>query len=85
MGEIPTVPYKTPGSLELSKIIEDYIRDSKAVILERHGVLTCAQDLNTAYSYMEIVEHTAKIIYYARQFGPISVLQESEVSKILRD
>ncbi len=65
LGEVPTTDYATPGSKEGADIIKPWIRNHNALILKSHGVITIGKDLNQAYSYLERVEHSSKIIFLA--------------------
>ena len=79
---IPTAPYATPGTLDVPASIEAVIRDHSAVLLERHGALTCGRDLDEAYGRLEVIEHAARITHLARQLGPVPVLPPAEVARI---
>lgn len=82
LGAIPTAGYATPGTLDVPASIERLIRDHNAVLLERHGTLTCGDDLEQAYGRLEVVEHTARITHLARQLGPIAPLAPGEVERV---
>ncbi|MFH1809235.1 MAG: class II aldolase/adducin family protein [Pseudomonadota bacterium] len=82
LGRIPTARYATPGTLDVPASIEAVIRDHNAVLLERHGALTCGRDLDEAYGRLEVVEHSARITHLARQLGPVPVLPADEVARI---
>jgi L-fuculose-phosphate aldolase len=82
LGSIPTATYATPGTLDVPASIETLIKNHDAVLLERHGVLTCGKDLDEAYGRLEVVEHTARITLMARQLGPLSTLSPDEVGRI---
>jgi L-fuculose-phosphate aldolase len=82
LGRIPTAPYATPGTLDVPASIEAVIRDHSALLLERHGALTCGRDLDEAYGRLEVIEHAARITHLARQLGPVPVLPPDEVARI---
>ncbi|HOK08103.1 MAG TPA: class II aldolase/adducin family protein [Candidatus Hydrogenedens sp.] len=82
LGEVPTTDYATPGSIEGSTIIKPWIKNHNALLLKSHGVLTVGKDLNQAYSYLERVEHSAKILYYAYLLGKPNVLTEEQYVKL---
>jgi len=82
LGGIPTAPYATPGTLDVPASVEQVIGGHSAVLLERHGVLTCGDDLDQAYGRLEVVEHSARITHLARQLGPVSTLSEQEIGRI---
>jgi L-fuculose-phosphate aldolase len=82
LGGIPTAPYATPGTLDVPASVERVIGTHSAVLLERHGVLTCGDDLDQAYGRLEVVEHSAHITHLARQLGPVAALSEQEIGRI---
>jgi L-fuculose-phosphate aldolase len=64
-------------------VIRDLIRECDALILDRHGSLTVAEDLWQAYYKLEKVEHTAQISLIARQLGHVKILPRDEVQRLL--
>ncbi len=60
LGDVPTVPYFTPGSREL---VEAVAREGRAnaMIMERHGALTQGRTLEEAYNRMEELEFQANL------------------------
>jgi L-fuculose-phosphate aldolase len=70
LGYVPLTKYGLPGTDELTKdVLENYVHDFDAYLLENHGVTTIGQSLMNAYHKMETVEHFAKISLAARQLG----------------
>jgi L-fuculose-phosphate aldolase len=83
IGSIPTAPYGTPGTQELPESIRGVIRCSDVVMLERHGALTMGLNLMDAFRKLEVIEHTAEILYYARTLGGVKELSPEQVQKLL--
>jgi L-fuculose-phosphate aldolase len=83
IGSIPTAPYGTPGTQELPESIRGVIRCSDVVMLERHGALTMGTSLMDAFRKLEVIEHTAEILYYARTLGGVKELSPEQVQKLL--
>jgi L-fuculose-phosphate aldolase len=83
LGAIPTAPYATPGTAEAAASISGLIREFDALILARHGSVTVGADLQDAYSKLEMIEHSAQILFFARLLGPFSPLPKDEVSRLL--
>jgi len=83
LREVPTTEYATPGSKEGADIIKPWICNHDALILKAHGVLTVGKDLNQAYSYLERVEHSAKILYLAHQMGKPNTLTSEQYIKLI--
>lgn len=84
LGTIPTVPYSTPTTADVSDAVDRVARIHDVFLLERHGSVTVASDIETAYNRLEALEHTAKIIHAARQIGPIEPLPNSEVKRLFQ-
>lgn len=83
IGTIPTAPYGTPGTQELPESLREIIRCSDVVMLERHGALTIGTSIIDAFRKLEVVEHTAEILYYARTLGGVKELSRDQVQKLL--
>ena len=83
LGNIPLAPYGTPGTGELLKGLEPLIPKHQAILLENHGVVTCGQDLTTAYHRMETVEQFARILVTAESLGGPRLLSRTDVQKLI--
>jgi L-fuculose-phosphate aldolase len=82
LGPILTAPYSTPTTHEVPEVLRPYVRQSNAVVMDRHGALTYGRDLDEAYNRMEAMEHASKITHAARAIGPVSPLPAHEVDKL---
>jgi L-fuculose-phosphate aldolase len=82
LGQIPLAPYGTPGTWELCAGLEPLAAKYNAVLLENHGVVTCGQDLITAFRRLETVEHFARILLTAESLGGPHLLPRAEVQKL---
>jgi L-fuculose-phosphate aldolase len=83
LGKIPLAPYGTPGTRELCAGIEPLAANYDAILLENHGVVTCGQDLTTAYQRLETVEQFARILLVAESLGGPHLLPRTEVKKLI--
>lgn len=68
LGKIPTVSYSPCGSLELAEKVATSIKDSKAVLIERHGAVIVGRGLTEALEIAELVERVCKIFYFVSLF-----------------
>jgi len=82
LGAVPTAPYATPSTDEVTAALRPLIAAANAVIMDRHGALTLGRTLEEAYNRMETLEHTAKITHAARVLGPVQPLPEAEIEKL---
>lgn len=83
LGKIPLAPYGTPGTWELCAGLEPLARIYNAILLENHGVVTCGEDLTTAYQRLETVEQFARILLTAESLGGPHLLSHAEVQKLI--
>ena len=80
LGDVPMVPYQTPGSEELVEAVAAY-HESKAMLMVRHGAITQGCTIEEAYNRMEELEFQAKLQSIS---GRVSSLPWSEVEKLIR-
>ena len=64
-----TVPWLMPGSKELADAVGEALKTSRGCILQNHGLMTVGKDLRDAATRAMILEETAKIVLYVKQFG----------------
>ncbi len=81
-GKVPLAPYGTPSTAEIPDAIEPYLAEYQAILLESHGALTWAKDLQTAYMKMESVEFYAELLYRTTQLGGPRKLSEEKLSRL---
>ena len=58
------------------------MRQTNAIVMDRHGAITLGRDLDEAYNRLEAMEHAAKITHAARVLGPVAPLPPHEVDKL---
>ena len=83
LGKVPLVRYATPGTADLSAVLEPYVPHYDALLLANHGAVTCGPDLLTAFFRMETLEHFAKIALNSRLVGEPQLLSTREVAKLM--
>ena len=83
-GSIPLARYGSPGTPELAAALEPLVPQHDAILMARHGVVTCGHDLLSAYMKMETVEHYAKIVLVARQLGGTTAMPREEVRRLMK-
>jgi autoinducer 2 (AI-2) kinase len=64
-----TVPWIMPGTKELADAVGDALAKSRGCILQNHGLMTVGKDLRDAATRAMVLEETAKIVLYVKQFG----------------
>ena len=84
IGNVPTVPYATPGTRELPESLREPIQKSDVLLLERHGIVCVADELWNGFRLLDTVEHSAKITHLALQLGRAQVLDNTQVEKLMQ-
>lgn len=78
-----TVPWFLPGSTELANVVGEAIQKSRGCILQNHGLMTIGNNLRDAATRAMMIEETAKLLLYCKQFGgTISVLSDEVVEML---
>jgi ribulose-5-phosphate 4-epimerase/fuculose-1-phosphate aldolase len=63
------VPWYMPGSKELADAVSRALVKSRGCILQNHGLMTVDKTLRKAATRAMMMEETAKIVLYVKQFG----------------
>ena len=79
VGEVPLVPYATPGTDALPDAMKPFLPNYDAFLLANHGVTTLGRTLAEAHQRMESVEHSANILLTARLLGRVNALGVDDV------
>ena len=82
LGPILIAPYSTPTTDEVPRVLKPYMRQTNAMVMDRHGAITLGRNLDEAYNRLEAMEHAAKITHAARVLGPVAPLPPHEVDKL---
>lgn len=84
LGEVPLVPYATPGTPAVGAAVAPFARKYEGVLLANHGAATWADDVQTARIRMESLEHAARILQAARSVGQPQSLTPDQVQALAR-
>lgn len=82
LGEVPLVPYATPGSDALADAFEPFLAKHDGFLMANHGATTIAPSLATAHQRMESLEHAARILLAARALGRVNELSAADVRSL---
>lgn len=84
IGGIPTAPFGTPGTPELPETIRHLVGCSDVMMMQNHGSVTLGTNLMDAYKKLDMLEHTAKILWLAHVAkGGLDPLPAEDVRKML--
>ena len=67
LGYVPTLPYAPAGSQELAQQTAQALQTHCAVLLARHGAVTCGENITQALLRMETLEQAAKTAYIGKR------------------
>lgn len=81
-GKVPLAAYGTPSTTEIPDAVEPFLQDYQAILLEHHGALTWAKDLQSAYMKMESVEFYAELLYRTAQLGGPRELDAGKLERL---
>ncbi len=83
LGEVPLIPYETPGSEKLAGRLISSMGGANAFILEKHGAIAVGRDLTEAFHRIETLEFAATVQVKAAGFGGGRELTRKDMSDIL--
>lgn len=78
-GDIPFVPYARPGTQQMGDVLKEFLPQHRALILRSHGAIAWGEDMDEAYRGMERIEHSAEILFKAKQLGGLHPLPPEEI------
>lgn len=78
-GEIPLCRYGRPHTDAIAADLKKYLPDHDAVLLENHGAMVVAKDMEAAFASAQIVEKTAQIEWLVKALGGESCLPDDEI------
>jgi L-fuculose-phosphate aldolase len=80
LGEVPLVPYATPGTEAVADGLEPFLERHDAFLMANHGATTTGATLRLAHQRMESLEHAARIVLAARVLGRVRTLSAEQVA-----
>lgn len=82
LGPVKCVGYATPTTGEVVDAVRPYLATHNVLVLDRHGTVTLGDSLLAAYNRLESLEHTANILFRARQMGAVTPLPEDDLCRL---
>jgi L-fuculose-phosphate aldolase len=84
LGDVPIVPYETPGTAAFAQAILPFVHDSNACLLANHGAVTFGPSLEQAYNLMEVLDAYCRILLLSEQLGPVQTLSSDYRSALAK-
>ena len=69
LADTPIVPWFMPGSQELADAVEQGLKVSRGVLLQCHGLMAVGKTMHDAAKRAMMLEETAKLMLFCKQFG----------------
>lgn len=82
-SEVPCAPYVRYGTEKLAQVAVETARESNAVLLANHGLVTCGKSLESAYGLAKGMEYVAEIQVRAMSVGKPYVLTKEEMDEVM--
>ena len=83
LADTQTVPWFMPGSAELADAVGAALTKSRGCILQNHGLMAVGADLRKAATRAMLIEETAKIHLYMKQFGgEVALLPDQWIAEL---
>ena len=83
LGEVPMVPYKTPGTEDLARALAEAGGDGRGYLMEKHGSLAVGRSLEEAYDRLEEMEFIAMVQVRCDSMGGVEEIPPEERKRIL--
>lgn len=82
IGSAPIVKYATPGSSHLAESLSEASLKSKAIVMQRHGVVAWGETWEETINAVERIEHAAKILCIAQSIGGYTSIDDADMMVI---
>ena len=69
LADTQIVPWMMPGSKELADAVSEALKVSRGAILQCHGLMAAGKTMRDAATRAMMLEETAKLLLYCKQFG----------------
>jgi len=83
LGNVPLIPYETPGTDRLADRLIESLGEANAFILERHGAITVGKNLAEAFYRIETLEFAAALQIRSAGIGGGKELTRKQMSEVL--
>jgi ribulose-5-phosphate 4-epimerase/fuculose-1-phosphate aldolase len=74
--EIPVVPYYSPGTPELGQSVTEALANHNSALMNKHGQVVCAKDLDDAFQKAMFFEMACRIIVQAGKDNYLTLTDE---------
>ena len=83
LADTPLVPWHLPGSPELAAAVGKALKGCRGALLQNHGLITAGETLRQAATRAMILEETAKLVLYCKQFRTaVTVIPDDGIRRL---
>lgn len=82
--DVPLVPYATPGTDDLARVLSNALRTSDSFLLEKHGAIAVGRNMTEAFHRMETLEFMAQLQFNLLVLGGAKPLPNDEIDRIMK-
>ncbi len=82
LGKPGFAPYETMGTPQLAEAAAKAIKNSNAIILQHHGILTVGESLLQAFDRLELMEMTARSCVLRKMLGIEACIEPENIAII---
>lgn len=85
-SSVAIAPYRTPGTLEMGKLVSELVDKHNTILMANHGVVSWSHNnIEDAYFKMEILEAYCRTILVASQLGrPVGTMTPTQLQDLLK-
>jgi len=82
LGEVPLLPYETPGTEKLAEQVAAASTRHHAMMLKNHGIVVWAETLEKAWLLAETLEACCRVAWLAAQLGRIDLIPPHKLDEL---
>ncbi len=84
LRDIPTLPYRMPGTSDFASLIAPHAVNSRCAILKNHGAVSWGTDLVRTGWWMDMLEAYCRTVILATNLGELSALSPHDAAALRR-
>ena len=81
---VPVVAFSIPGTPKNEAVVAESLKEVDVFMIPGNGVFAVGDSIEQAYLRLELVEHLAKMDYYARTMGTPMELANEDIAGLLK-
>lgn len=82
LGEVPRIPYETPGTEAVAGLIRPYVGKTNVALLANHGAIAWGRSLEQAWLVTETLESYCRILLLSEALGGGKAIPEAKRAEL---